>query len=1025
MKNIKRTISLFILFIFFAVQFLLFASQASAGTNSGVRIIEVGNSIRIENDLLSKELLIEDGKLTLKEIFNKRSGECFTPESGSEEFIIKVKKEQELPQAMNKSGWRLVSVDSEHLWSSDYCPAVHAFDNNPNTIWHTRYSPDDPQPHYIVIDLGETKTFAAFSYLPRQIGVNGSISEYEFYISDDGENWGNPVSHGKFDYADGQTQKNVNFNEPVSGRYIKLVSKSEVNGKPWTSVAEISLYEEKLPELSDLEIKTSDLITEDVQVKDINNGEKVIFIFKPYTFDSAVWNISMEISMNDDDWFMRKKLNIECSNPDEVIDYIVMENMVIGEDDEPIWSRPENISFYAGLGQPVYISSFFFGCEFPAADNRIKKGIYQSTYYYGKAVSEIDEDDADNRNYFSTWHTVTGAARSSDQQVLKNDFLEYIKTIAVAPEFRIQYNSWYDYMYNINPEKLEKSFLETEKGLTQHGVRPIDSYVADDGWTDYDKGFWEFNSKFPDGFTNESELAKNLGSEFGVWIGPRGGYSVPTKYAKVMESLGYGYNPAAGDICTGHPKYIEDLTDRMIYFINEYGVNYFKLDGYIFAACPDTAHGHATGGPNNAYYYSDHWERWIDAFEELRAVKPDVYLNITSATFVSPWWLQWVNAVWLNNSSDMGFLGGGSDADQMLTYRDDRYYQLFEVQKAQFPAGYIYNHEPCYGAMNYNQGKLVNMSTEEFIKYLLMCMTRGTGFLELYYSPSMFDEDKWMINAEILKWGEENFHILQNAMMIGGNPANNEVYGYSSWSGSEGIISLRNPSGTAQSYKIKLDRLTGVTEGVQNLYRKTIYPYDIPDDGTFDYGDTIVVNLDPYEMVVWQFSEDADTVSPEIRRIKVADDETVRITFSERVNPAPSQDVQNYTIDGIDIQSAALLADLKTVELKLSTALQENLSYTLTASNISDSAGNSGNLSSDFTYYEDGIINEVNNHEQLKNSDKSITVLDGQLGIEVINLDGTKSYVINSQDSLKGKNDFTISMLVKTNDTESTVLAQD
>ena len=53
-----------------------------------------------------------------------------------------------------------------------------------------------------------------------------------------------------------------------------------------------------------------------------------------------------------------------------------------------------------------------------------------------------------------------------------------------------------------------------------------------------------------------------------------------------------------------------------------------------------------------------------------------------------------------------------------------------------------------------------------------MMSTRGTGFWELYYSDSIMTKGKYEVNAEFLAWAEENFHILKNAKMIGGNPAN-------------------------------------------------------------------------------------------------------------------------------------------------------------------------------------------------------------------------------------------------------------
>ena len=111
-------------------------------------------------------------------------------------------------------------------------------------------------------------------------------------------------------------------------------------------------------------------------------------------------------------------------------------------------------------------------------------------------------------------------------------FYEYINSIATRSDFRTQYNSWYDNMMTINDANIESAFTKMEKGLSESGVEPMDSYVVDDGWNNYNNqnttskvhdearcgttdnvtGFWEFNNKFPNGFRPASDLAKSFGS---------------------------------------------------------------------------------------------------------------------------------------------------------------------------------------------------------------------------------------------------------------------------------------------------------------------------------------------------------------------------------------------------------------------------------------------------------------------------------------------------------------------------------
>ncbi|MEA1867766.1 MAG: discoidin domain-containing protein, partial [Thermodesulfobacteriota bacterium] len=129
--------------------------------------------------------------------------------------------------------------DSEELVGEDGA-AVNSFDGDVNTMWHTEwYASDPPHPHEIQLDLGGIYNIDGFRYLPRQDGgVNGRIAQYEFYISTDGSDWGTAVATGTF--ANDASEKEVTFS-PLTGQFIRLRALSEVNGNPWTTVAELSL----------------------------------------------------------------------------------------------------------------------------------------------------------------------------------------------------------------------------------------------------------------------------------------------------------------------------------------------------------------------------------------------------------------------------------------------------------------------------------------------------------------------------------------------------------------------------------------------------------------------------------------------------------------------------------------------------------------------------------------------------------------------------------------------------------------
>jgi hypothetical protein len=128
-----------------------------------------------------------------------------------------------------------ISADSEHEnnW------AIYAVDNNPDTIWHTRYDgTQTPHPHTLTVELEKPLTIKGIIQTPRHDGTNGRIADYIIYVSDDGKTWSEAAS-GKWN--NDANPKQAYFSKPVKCRFIKLKALSEVNGNPWTTVAEFDV----------------------------------------------------------------------------------------------------------------------------------------------------------------------------------------------------------------------------------------------------------------------------------------------------------------------------------------------------------------------------------------------------------------------------------------------------------------------------------------------------------------------------------------------------------------------------------------------------------------------------------------------------------------------------------------------------------------------------------------------------------------------------------------------------------------
>lgn len=585
---------------------------------------------------------------------------------------------------------------------------------------------------------------------------------------------------------------------------------------------------------------------------DSHNGVLSI-AFESFTFCGCEIKAEAVYTLSDGDFFLKKKLILfsSGSGANKVkLDYIDFE--AFKADAKNLWCLPEqkgsHIPGYAlGLGQPVYADSFFFGVEFPACANTLIDGRTSLRYFNGRTFGELTGNGS-----FESYNAVVGCGDGDSFAQVQKAFFTYINTIAPPLKLRRQYNSWYDNMLDINGENVTASFKAIEKGLRESGEKPLDSYVVDDGWNDYESGFWSFNSKFPNGLKEFAVLTESFGSRFGLWLGPRGGYTTDTpKFAKRIQKAGNGYyNKASFDICVASEKYRKKTEELLCSFCTDYNINYLKLDGFAQRPCKNRRHDHMVGGYKNMYFYTDVWEGWLSTFTKLKEnLNGDLFINLTCYAPPSPWFLKWVDSLWMQVSNDHGFIGDKNkvcDKDRMLTYRDDCYYDFYKVRQFQFPQRSLYNHDPIFG-----KSAKVSMTDEEFESFLYTCACRGTMFWELYYSHSLMNEAKWKTNHEVLTFIDENAKTLSRSVIFGGKPGDGDLYGYSCFDEGEGILCLRNPCDKARTFDVTLDEHIGVKASFGKKQASFVLPKKKePLTESYGYGDKLSVKLGAFETVI-------------------------------------------------------------------------------------------------------------------------------------------------------------------------------
>jgi hypothetical protein len=396
--------------------------------------------------------------------------------------------------------------------------------------------------------------------------------------------------------------------------------------------------------------------------------------------------------------------------------------------------------------------------------------------------------------------SVIGIARPGQ---MRRDFLAYVERERAHP-YRtfLHYNSWYDIGYfskYSEPEALAVIQAFGSELARKRGV-VLDSFLFDDGWDD-PKTLWGFHAGFPDGFTEVRKEAARYGAAPGVWLSPWGGYGDPKK-ARLEYGREQGFETNEGGFALSGPKYYERFRDTCMRMVREYGVNQFKIDGTGNAA-------HAIPGST----FDSDFDAAIHLIEELRDARPDIYINLTTGTYPSPFWLRYADSIW-RGGEDHDFAGVGSDRQQWITYRDADTYANVVKRGALFPINSLMLHGIIYAR---HAKKLDIDPHHDLGAEIRSYFGTGTQLQEMYVTP-VLTPDEWDTLADCAKWSRANAATLVDTHWIGGDPAKLEPYGWASWSKEKGIITLRNPSDRLQRFALDVQRAFELPDEASRSY---------------------------------------------------------------------------------------------------------------------------------------------------------------------------------------------------------------
>lgn len=573
------------------------------------------------------------------------------------------------------------------------------------------------------------------------------------------------------------------------------------------------------------------------------------------------FQLRLVYSLGEDDNFSRRRIDIR-----DTIQSLHFLHKISSRDGKILRSinmqtGKSNISILkeGGFGQPAALTfpagGAFLGMEYPLADNLASFDEYSNI--------DISCSDITGKKITTSWvqteWVVTGI---TPDHAVRFHFMQYLDDVKVSPAdpFTL-YNSWYDLRsadYPDVPEEHRMNARNTERiidlvsdnMIKNHHIN-LDAFVLDDGWDRYESE-WELRrDQFPEGLKPLSEKLAKTNTGLGIWFGPTGGYSFRMERINHMKEIGYEVTGSettwhTAMLCLGGKKYDSLFTARVLEMVHDEGVSYFKWDGIQFS-CSEKGHGHPTG----IYSRRAIFENVASLCDTVRKLNPEIYLNITSGTWLSPWWLKYANQIWMD-AEDYGYGGAPSISprDRAMSYRDMALYNDFALKDLWFPISNLMTHGIIKGRLQKLGGE--QEPIDKFTNNAVLYFARGVSMWELYISPDILTEEEWHAIAGSIEWAKDRYDILKNTSLTGGDPGSGEPYAWVHFNGDRAIIAARNPGVMPRILKVNLDPAQGFGVSADSLVLDRVYPMRWIAPKLYTAGETVNLPLEGFETAIYE-----------------------------------------------------------------------------------------------------------------------------------------------------------------------------
>lgn len=510
--------------------------------------------------------------------------------------------------------------------------------------------------------------------------------------------------------------------------------------------------------------------SQSLRVRERENGQKISI---PFTYNAGEKTLSLTWSavLRDGSNYVNQEVTFTATSGDWDIDRIQLIDITrsgvqkVGNQD----------------GSPFFAGQFFFGQETPVAKCTIS-GSNATAYFPRQYITYQGES-----------FTQTAAIGVYPGNQKRRGFQYYLERERIREHYAfLHYNSWWDINGgSVNESNVLNRITTFGRELvTERGV-DLKGFIIDDGYDDLVLSrattIWEFvPSQFPNGFTTLKTAAASFGANMGFWMSPAGGYGGLTERVAIAKKVNSGVETHTdGTLQISGPIYYP-IFRTAVFKKMDAGATSFKFD--------------RISGSEDVYAVAR-------LSQEMRARNSQVFINATVGTWGSPYFFWFFDSVWRQGSDAKG--EADATRDQQVTYRDLESYNItywnpmmplnslmvHGIGQGVSYQGKSYSHDANGNPLDMNDPANLQNFREEVRNYF----AEGFNLQELYITPSLMTEGCWDVLAEASNWGHANHDVLMDAHFVGGNPANDQVYGVASWNQTKGILMIRNPSLTTKS----------------------------------------------------------------------------------------------------------------------------------------------------------------------------------------------------------------------------------